>query len=1180
MWRLLRDFGRLAALVAVLIGCSSGGGGGGGGNALPGGGDALPPAAGSGTTDGTTPQGNGATGTSDAVNGTDSDSAIPAVDLSGTHLVISPSPIALPLGADLPLLAVVVDANGRNLAQASAGATWQSDNPTVASVTPGGLLKALQVGTATVSASVADGDITIQAHAAVTVTASAAVLGLDLNPATVSLRLGEQRQIQVRARDRSGILPQAPCDDSAQVTFDPQLLNATFVKSGTNSALMLEGLAPGLSLLSVRCGSVVSASAWIEVTSRPALPTLAGPPPGQFGVQPSVALRGEDVWLASFETSQQRLVVHHLAEQWQVEFPGDASAEHGHNAQVFFDPLRGGEATVCADDGPGIACWLRSDGAWSKVPVDALQGRVQDTPTPLRAVMSTDGNLYAVYFNSIDNTLRLAREATAARTAWRSEILLTGPVGAFAVALAPDRSPRVVAEYSDGAYYGAPDGAGWHFERLDGQALAGAQIHLAIGMDWRPQVAYLRGASLMYGEKREGTWRISQVRRFDGLTPTALGFTLTADLRARISYVDPGDTSLHVVTQMADAQLGAPNGWRDEIWVPGPGIGAEHALISAEGRSHLAYQDTLAGTAQLYSEPRAVVTGNASAFIPQNSSNALVAQAAVVPPSVVGATPGNSSVTLNWNAISNARSYNIYWSTLPGVSSASEVITGVDSNQYEHAGRNNGTTYYYALSAVGDLGESGLSQEVSATPALPAPSHLQVRGDGSANALSWDAVPGATAYTVYWNDSGNPGANDASIVLTDGETQFLHGGIVADKSYHYAVSAADDYSESALSESVTSLSAPATPTATTPYQDGSIEVSWTPVAGATSYNVYYSSTPGVDKRSAQVASNLSAPFIHTGLANQSTWYYAVAAVSDSGESALSVEISALAAVNNGPLVWRRMSPLASARFLLSAAALQGNLYSVGGYDGVSNLNTLDVYVPSSDRWQTLAPMPTARRELASAALDGKLYALGGWDGNATVTTVEVYDPQDDSWRRTHPMSTARSNFVSAVVNGRLYAIGGWNGVYLKSVEVYDPTIDKWTFLADMPTARNAMAAAVIGNKIYVIGGWVSGRPVNTVEMFDTESGEWSTLAPMPTARNRLAAGTLYGRIYAIGGWTGSDPSNAVEVYDPRSDTWSASVALPSARNGLAIAELNNRLFTLGGWNGSRYVNNVEALGSQ
>lgn len=81
-----------------------------------------------------------------------------------------------------------------------------------------------------------------------------------------------------------------------------------------------------------------------------------------------------------------------------------------------------------------------------------------------------------------------------------------------------------------------------------------------------------------------------------------------------------------------------------------------------------------------------------------------------------GATAGDRQVTVIWNNVSGADSYNIYWTTLPGVSKTTGTKISTVTSPYTHTGLTNGATYYYVVTAVNSYGESVESSVVSATP--------------------------------------------------------------------------------------------------------------------------------------------------------------------------------------------------------------------------------------------------------------------------------------------------------------------------------------------------------------------------------------------------------------------------------------------------------------------------------
>ncbi len=90
-------------------------------------------------------------------------------------------------------------------------------------------------------------------------------------------------------------------------------------------------------------------------------------------------------------------------------------------------------------------------------------------------------------------------------------------------------------------------------------------------------------------------------------------------------------------------------------------------------------------------------------------------------PANIKATPGNGQVMLDWDNVTNASSYNIYWATTSGVTKNIGLKQTATVSLYVHTGLLNGTTYYYVVTAVNSAGESAESNEVFATPALTPP---------------------------------------------------------------------------------------------------------------------------------------------------------------------------------------------------------------------------------------------------------------------------------------------------------------------------------------------------------------------------------------------------------------------------------------------------------------------------
>ena len=85
-------------------------------------------------------------------------------------------------------------------------------------------------------------------------------------------------------------------------------------------------------------------------------------------------------------------------------------------------------------------------------------------------------------------------------------------------------------------------------------------------------------------------------------------------------------------------------------------------------------------------------------------------------PTGLVATAGDGQVSLSWTATGDASSYNVYQATAAGGEGSTPIRADVTYIGTTITGLSNGTTYYFAVTAVGGNGESLKSNEASATP--------------------------------------------------------------------------------------------------------------------------------------------------------------------------------------------------------------------------------------------------------------------------------------------------------------------------------------------------------------------------------------------------------------------------------------------------------------------------------
>ncbi len=266
---------------------------------------------------------------------------------------------------------------------------------------------------------------------------------------------------------------------------------------------------------------------------------------------------------------------------------------------------------------------------------------------------------------------------------------------------------------------------------------------------------------------------------------------------------------------------------------------------------------------------------------------------ATIPPAPGGltATPGNAQVALTWNASSGALSYNVYRSTSNG--GPYSKITSVATTSDTDTALANGTAYYYVVTAVDSFGESPQSSQASATPVgpPPAPTGLAATAGNAQASLTWNTSSGASSYNVYRSTTNN---GPYTKIIGVASTGYTNTGLTNGTAYYYVVTAVNSSGESGNSNQATAtpLAPPLPPGGLTATPgNAQVALTWNTSSGASSYNVYRSTTNNGPYT--KVTGVASTSYTNTGLTNGTTYYYVVTAVNSSGESGNSNQASAM-----------------------------------------------------------------------------------------------------------------------------------------------------------------------------------------------------------------------------------------------------------------------------------------------
>jgi len=211
--------------------------------------------------------------------------------------------------------------------------------------------------------------------------------------------------------------------------------------------------------------------------------------------------------------------------------------------------------------------------------------------------------------------------------------------------------------------------------------------------------------------------------------------------------------------------------------------------------------------------------------------------------------------------------------------------------------------------------------------------------------------------------------------------------------------------------------------------------------------------------------------------------------------------------------WTSAADMPTSRNYCAGCVLDGKIYVMGGWsldmisgEDIYGLNTMERYDPATDTWDTCAPMPTGRFALTACALDGKIYVIGGSkpisEGALGYATVEVYDPETDQWTTISSMNHPRFELTSTVIDGKIWAMYGFPDGNPPPVhshfEVYDPLTDTWTLhdvSEDLHPQGFAPIHAIYADTLYIFGGYGgSGNNYLNAEvyLYDTTTADPGT----------------------------------------------------------------------------------------
>ncbi|KAF0886205.1 GDPD5 protein, partial [Crocuta crocuta] len=185
--------------------------------------------------------------------------------------------------------------------------------------------------------------------------------------------------------------------------------------------------------------------------------------------------------------------------------------------------------------------------------------------------------------------------------------------------------------------------------------------------------------------------------------------------------------------------------------------------------------------------------------------------------------------------------------------------------------------------------------------------------------------------------------------------------------------------------------------------------------------------------------------------------------------------------------WIKVASLLKGRWRHKMAVMQGQLFAVGGFDGLRRLHSVERYDPFSNTWAPATPLPEAVSSAGVVACAGRIYVIGGAGQDGVSTNkVQCFDPEEDRWSLRSPAPFSQCCLEAVSLEGTIYVVGG----LMSKIFTYDPGTDVWGEAAVLPSPVESCGVTVCDGKVHILGGRDDlGESTDKVFTFDPSSGQ-------------------------------------------------------------------------------------------